>query len=386
MSESDGTAISIAIFTAIFSGAISLLSLYFTNKHNQNLADSDKRHKDELNKANQQHEKDLARLENHLNKELEEVKQKHNEELAKLNSRLEIQKDERAAIRNYEYEARQRLYQVFEPLLFLLVEHSESAYSRICGLARAAKDGHLQPNGGWLSSYGKGYFIISTIYRLLLPLAVFRLMQRRLTIFDLDLVPSYKAQYSLSKALYFTFSDHVDLAQCPPEVEGYDPEKGSQQDRDMHPEKYRLQGIYLGLIDNLAEALIVYDPKGDPRLRSYGEFKREYFDPSVHDIFKKNIANLFYNFHPKTMPVLWRILLAQAHIYQAIVNTREMKDSKSSTVFTTLKMMSDKERQSFDWRHTKEEAKDEEVFVQPFSAVESYLQDKLGRFMETKGS
>ena len=96
-------------------------------------------------------------------------------------------------------------------------------------------------------------------------------------------------------------------------MKGYDPEKGSQQDKDEHPEKYRLQGIYAGLVDDLAESLIEREPpQGDPRLISYGEFKKKYFEPSVNEMFS-NIAK-------------------------------------------TLKMMSNEERQSFDWRRPEDES------------------------------
>jgi hypothetical protein len=91
--------------------------------------------------------------------------------MEKIKSEFELKKDEQAAIRNYEYEARQRLYKEFEPLLFLLVEHGESAYRRIYELARTAKQGNLEPGEGWIKN--NEYFKISTIHRLLLPLAVF---------------------------------------------------------------------------------------------------------------------------------------------------------------------------------------------------------------------
>jgi hypothetical protein len=116
---------------------------------------------------------------------------KREKEIEELRNKFVLQKDEETAIRDYQYEARKRLYQEFEPLLFQLIEHSDSALFRIKKLASAARDGDLGIDGGWLS--GPGYFTASTIYRLLLPLAIFRLMQRKLTIFDLDLVPSYKA-------------------------------------------------------------------------------------------------------------------------------------------------------------------------------------------------
>ena len=81
------------------------------------------------------------------------------------------------------------------------------------------------------------------------------------------------------------------------------------------------------------------------------------------------------------MPILWRILIAQAHIYKAIKNTREMKDSKAAAVFKTLTMIPEHDRQQFDWRQSNEEASDNEVYVDPFNAVGHYLHDKLSDFM-----
>ena len=179
------------------------------------------------------------------------ITRNHNTELEKLKGKLAIEKDEQGAIRDYEYEARKRMYQEFEPILFLLVEHSESAIFRIFEIARAGRNGKLEPNVGWFGGNGEGYIFSSTIYRLLLPLAVFRLMQRKLTIYDLDLVSSYKIQYLLSKQLYTSFSRDFDLAEYQPVLD-YNPYKASQQDIDAFPEKYRKQGIYANLVDSLA--------------------------------------------------------------------------------------------------------------------------------------
>ena len=41
-----------------------------------------------------------------------------------------------------------------------------------------------------------------------------------------------------------------------------------------------------------------------------------------------------------------------------------------SNIAKTLKMMSNEERQSFDWRRPEDEVTDEEVLVIPFNAVE----------------
>jgi hypothetical protein len=354
MAESDWAAMAVAIITGVFTGAISLFSLYFTQRHNQNLRDSEHRYQEELNSQNQKHEN----------------------ELAKLKQQLDIQRDEKAAIQNYMYSARQRLYNEFEPLLFIFVEHSDSALYRIQELALRAKDGNLEPETGWFNDY-RGYFMTSTIYRLLLPLAVFKLLQRRLTIYDIDLVPLYKTQYLLAKQLFYTFSGDYDLAQSYPILD-YDADAASEQDAINQPEIYRKQGIYVGLIEKMVEKLIVDEEKGS-RLTSYSEFE-EFLQGDTKELLNV-FCDLFHNFHPRSRPVLWRILLTQAHLYLAIKNTRETKDSKSITKFKTLKILSSEDRLIFDWRRDDKEAANEDVLVKPFEAVENYLRRRLGDLM-----
>jgi hypothetical protein len=105
--------------------------------------------------------------------------------LEKLKSKLEIEKAERDARRDYEYEAKKRLYQEYEPILFQFAELSESALRRIYALARNAKDGNLGPDRYWLST--DHYFIRSTICRLIAPMAAFKLLLHRLINIDLKL-------------------------------------------------------------------------------------------------------------------------------------------------------------------------------------------------------
>ena len=57
-------------------------------------------------------------------------------ELESLKADLAEKQAEKNARRDYLYEARKRLYQEYEPLLFQLVELSESALKRIYALAR----------------------------------------------------------------------------------------------------------------------------------------------------------------------------------------------------------------------------------------------------------
>lgn len=114
---------------------------------------------------------------------------------------LEEWKAEQDARREYEYEARKRLYRELEPLIFLLVEHSENAYNHIRELANMARSGNLSINLSTTDSKDN-YYLKATIYKLILPMAVFRLMQRSLTLYDLQLEDYFRIQYILAKFLY----------------------------------------------------------------------------------------------------------------------------------------------------------------------------------------
>jgi Na+-translocating ferredoxin:NAD+ oxidoreductase RnfG subunit len=61
------------------------------------------------------------------NRKLSEANRKSQAELEVLKKRLESKKSEEDARRDYNYEAIRRLYREFEPVLFQLVELSDSA-------------------------------------------------------------------------------------------------------------------------------------------------------------------------------------------------------------------------------------------------------------------
>jgi hypothetical protein len=198
----------------------------------------------------------------------------------------------------------------------------------------------------------------------------------------------------LCKSLYYTFSDDFNLSlglrYSPEPSLKYDDKEWSNMLK-TEPQVYRKQGIYTGLIDNLAEALIKYESRPDEtavRIKSFSEFQQEYIRYDQNN--KKNIlqpftevSELFKNFHPKTMPILWRILLVQVHIDEAMKKTRELP--KTERVFKTLKMMAKEERQQYDWRKSKEELPDLEVFDKPFDAIHKYIvsRDNLKELLAT---
>lgn len=107
---------------------------------------------------------------------------------------------------------------------------------------------------------------------------------------------------------------------------------------------------------------------------------KNYFkaEVKVHLVF---IVHISHNFHPRTDPVLWRILIVQTHIYQAIKNNGTMKRNRSSTKFEGLRVMSLEERDLYlDWRQRGENARNDEFLKQPFDAVENYFHKYLSEY------
>ena len=326
---------------------------------------------------NRQLQQDLTKL----NTEQNERNNRFQIELKNIESKLASQKSEEEARREYEYEARKRLYQEFEPLLFLLFEYSESSLVRIYNLSLAASKGNLNANVGWLAGYGQGYYVTSTIYRLLLPMVIFKIMQQKLTLFDLDLVESYKIQYFLAKLVRIIFSEHYELANAKPQLR-YKPTKYEYSENEEGAEQNRVQGVPIGIIDNMLEKFITYDNKGNLQILSYGEFEKRFFRPKVKEPFIE-ITHIFHNFHPRTSPVLWRILIAQVHVCRAFKKVSKMKVSSSDAINEALKIMPIQDRRKYlDWRQDGENVTEDEVFVQPFEAVEDYFSKYLSEYAE----
>ena len=150
--------------------------------------------KRELLNAKLTHEKKLTEWTTERENELQQAKRLDEETFEQWKIERESKLSEEKALRDYQYEARKRLYEQFEPLLFCFNELADDAFRRIVGFCREAKNDNLTT---WLSS--EAYYLKNTIYRLLAPLAIFRLMQRRLTLFDLNLEPCINVQYLLIK-------------------------------------------------------------------------------------------------------------------------------------------------------------------------------------------
>lgn len=255
--------------------------------------------------------------------QLENIRNAQHRDLELLRADLGARRAEQDAFLVYQFEARKRLYEQCEPLLFQLELTAEDGLSRIRNLAGANRRDNLGAEG-WLS---QNYYRLSTYYKLLAPLAVFRLLNRRLGLIDLALDTRVYKKYLVARCLYEVLGDDFDLAKAC-RIDGYDPHKDTTpEERDADPSRLRKQGVPEGILANAVDALVCVDAQQRDRLRTFGEFERAYFEDAPVKAAVQRIAYLFEgNFTAESRPVLWGALLAQAHLYEHLLSIFEKDD------------------------------------------------------------
>ena len=293
-------------------------------------------------------------------------KSQHDLELLKADlSRVNAEQDAR---RDYEYDARKRLYEECEPLLFQMSELAENAQHRIFSLARTTLQGNLPY---WLNQ--EGYYLRSTIYHLLSPHTVFRMIQRRLTTIDLKVEPIIRSQYKLMKLCYLLFTEDFTLANCEPKLK-YDPNiKDWRKKREENQRVYWRQGLPIGRLDNSIECLIKNN--NSSFCISFGEFEKEILkDESLIKPQIKMAYDLFIGFHPNNRPILWRILITQAIVYSYLIKIHQ---SRSLNVDFSLNALSDM-REACYWK--KQSDKETEKQKDEFEIAYDYLKNRVPFF------
>lgn len=247
----------------------------------------------------------------------------YQKQLKHLEDELAQKKSDRDARRDYEYEARKRLYQECSPLLFQLSEQVSSALGRIQGIAQSTAEGKLEPGAdSWFTSERSRYYRLSTEYRLFAPVATCRLLRDRLTNLDLSLDPEIHRVYLLLRLDAHLLADDFEVAKAGGVRLAYDPHHGSAQERvNSEPRIYYQQGIPQGIFDNVVECLLVREGDGSRRVMSYLEYEQAVNSAETNGlaVAQKRVRYLFADFHPRERPVLWRLLLAKAGIYRGIL-------------------------------------------------------------------
>jgi hypothetical protein len=269
-----------------------------------------------------------------IDAELAQAKLGYDRQLADLKARLDDGVAERKAQRDYEYDARKKLYAQIEPMLLQLGFAAENCFDRVANLALITGKGFLDPGpASWLvpNQEGHRHYLDSTLYRLLLPLGFFELVRAKATQLDFKLEPRLDALFRVMRQQYRLWAAEFAFAGAAPKLPytpyGPDADAGITSD----PKRYRRQGVALGRVDKIAAAMLVPGEGGTLRPRRLGEFETEWASEkgALVDAARAFYA-LFEGFRPDLMPVFWRILCAQgclAYAVSRLVMPTETRDA-----------------------------------------------------------
>lgn len=293
---------------------------------------------------------------------------RNEQDLEVVKLRLAEQQAERDSRRDYEYNALQRLYEEYEPIRFQLIDAVECAKYHI---------EELQQEMIWRQGWQGSDLLLSTVYHLLLPAAVYRRARRSLTLVDLKVDPQIELQYLLLKKVYLAFTHDRQIARFSsldytPYVEGW------REKRIDDPQKYKRQGLPLGRLDNAVDALLIplaSSPEHE-RVVSFGEFEQQFSEIQNDDVRGALGAarDLFYEFHPMRQPVLWQILLTQYCLYKAILALANGDTFKPNLLAYPDKWLNSEELRKLQWEIPKDLLK-EQNFEYVFDGVGRYLRE-----------
>jgi hypothetical protein len=306
----------------------------------------------------------IERLRSELLRQIESTKA----QLSDLNS-------SRNARRDYEYDARKRLYSEIEPLLFQLFEAAEQSYFRVRSLARTARLGSLGAgSNNWLNQHA--YYLHSTMYYMILPAVVFRLIRNRMTFVDLDLDNQITTKYYLTKIYAFSLTDDFLLASAGQKLP-YDPNNDNWKTLiKQDPAQYHRQGLVVGDMEALLDQMLVQDER-NTRAITYGEFDRLLAkdDPLSDEL--RELRQLFHAFDPLTKPVLARMLLVQACLSNLILESYELDGPAELRLSAERFVNSEEFGRSFAWK--------DEVSADDRALVLDYVVERLSWIPQRAG-
>lgn len=296
---------------------------------------------------------------------IEKLRSELLEQIESTRAQLSDLNSSRNARRDYEYDARKRLYSEIEPLLFILYESAEQSYYRVRSLARTARIGSLGTSNNWLNR--KGYYLYSTMYYMILPAIVFRLIRSRMTFIDLDLDEQIRVKYYLTKIYSFSFTDDFLLASVGQKLP-YDPNnKNWRVLIETNSAQYYRQGLLVGDMEALLDQMIIKDDRNTRAIR-YGEFEDLVAKDPKSDALSE-LCNLFYSFDPLTKPVLARMLLVQACLSNLILAAYDLEGPTELRSSVEHFVNSDEFGLSFAWR--------EEISADDRALVLDYIVERL---------
>jgi hypothetical protein len=230
--------------------------------------------------------------------------------VARLTAALEERRAESDARRAYEYEARKRLYSVYEPLRVRLLASTDNALAQIADIV-------ARPGRAGTTDSSPEYRLKAAMYYLLAPLVVARMIERQLTLIDLGLDDRIHTEFVLAQVICRSLADEAYAAEIEPRLPYTPYVPGWREKRVACPQQFRRQGLPLGRLNTALDVLHITRPEGIETLMSFGEFEPLVDQLDVDDVRTGPGAarDLIVDFDPISRPVLWRVLIIEALLY-----------------------------------------------------------------------
>lgn len=201
---------------------------------------------------------------------------------------------DRSADRDYEADARKRLYAAVGPLRFQLLVAAAEYANRIARIGDGRYD---------YSMSVEAYFGQSTVYRLLRVLAICELIERQIAIADFAVDPAMRQLLKFKRQAFLCLSSHrVSL--------GHPLENWKKQE----------QHIFYDTLAVVASAFIVKEEGGTTyRIKRFDEWL-DFLASRAHHTRLDPVLDMLSDFSFEKKPIVWLRMLALAQLCLALVD------------------------------------------------------------------
>lgn len=225
-----------------------------------------------------------------LDRQLEQAKTNWEGDVKK---RVEEYLGDRAAARDYEYEARKRLYQAIGPLRFQLIIACRDVANHIKIHGMRGYTYPLEPTN---------YYGQSTLFRIVRPLALMELIERQIAYADFAVDPQAVELLRFKRSAYSAFSGGDVIASHP--------------DANWDEET---EHVFYHSLNRIANTVLVVDGEKSQRPLMFHEFE-EFLGTSKNLSRLEPLPGIFREFSVEKTPIFWVRLVCYGFLCAELVN------------------------------------------------------------------
>jgi hypothetical protein len=312
-----------------------------------------------------------SRSDKALEKLRADLTSRNNDAIERLKAELTYENKVKSARVDYEYDARKRLYEEVEPVVFAAHLAAASLRARLITFAERirSEDISLDKTRNWLAT--DPYFLQSTAYRIFLPMVYHHNISKRISHYDFTLEPLIGRKFIALAVFDEIPTGDFDLAAMVEPKLPYAPYADvSDTERRRHFAKHTFQGVVRGDVQRFTALMtLVEDGKRLPT--EWYQFEQQLADADspLSKAFTP-IRDILFNFHPESHPIVWRALIAYVLLAEFFVEARDFTIEEYDKLVEALTW------KRFDYRHDGSSL-DEASVASHFEAARLFVRMKL---------